>query len=217
MTEQLIRRADALRQITAEGIEGVLTPAGFDRQGKLSWVRQAAELHHVIAVLARRGMYDIQWGIVSPETVPYLWGTAARLGDVGQAIVSGTPGSIHHPPACQSFRLAPTVSEATVRTIVTGVATDLSRVERRLREFSTRLDVRRYLLLNRDPKDRRDFVVPANLPLKLFTAASLALVDADPAACDLVADAERHMAKFRDELTIVRLQRLRQGSEELCG
>lgn len=217
MTDQALSRNVALRKIIAEGIEAALVPAGFESTGKLAWLRRTPELQHVIALLSRRGMYDLQWGVVSPEAAPFLWGEPAREGDVGAAVMSGTPGSIHHPAPCQSFRLDAMVPADDVERIVTGLSSDLRPVEKRLRVFSTRRDVRSYLLLNRDPKDRRDFVIPANLPLKLYTAATLAVIDGDPEACGLIADAEQSMAPYKGEVSIARLRRLRDGSAVLCG
>jgi hypothetical protein len=209
-------RAAALREIK-QGVEAALRPEGFEPAGQLAWLRRTPELHHVIALLARRGMYDVQWGIVSPEATHYLWGVDPLAGDVGQAIVSGTPSSIQHPAQCQSFRIEGSVSADAVRAIVAGLSTDLGLVEIRLRSFTTRREVRDYLLLNREPKDRRDFVIPANLPLKLFTAATLAVIDADPGARDLVAETEQAMGRFKDDISSARLERLRAASAALCG
>ena len=61
--------------------------------------------------------------------------------------------------------------------IAEALRPDLRVTEERLREFQSRRDVREYLLLNRDRIDRRDFVIPANLPLKLFKASALAILD----------------------------------------
>lgn len=215
MIQQPLSRTTALRKIT-EGIDALLSPAGFEPHGRSSWVRCTAELQHVIALLARRGTYDVQWGVVSPEAVPYLWGTPPELGDVGGAVMSGTPGTIHHPPARQSFRLdAEGASVDAVDLIAGGLSSDLERVQRRILAFSTRKELRDYLMLNRDAKDRRDFILPANLPLKLFVAAVLALVDEDPAALGLAQEAERAMGRFTDELSVARLQRLREGCSRL--
>ncbi|HXH80274.1 hypothetical protein [Nocardioides sp.] len=209
MSEVDLSRAAALRKIEADGIESVLLPAGFERTSNRSWCRRTPELQHVIALLSRRGRFDVQWGVVSPEAVPVLWGTDFRDGDVGAALMSGTPGTIHHPPECQSFRLDAATSADDAEQVASGVAADLGRVEARLRAFSSRKEVRSYLLLNRDPTDRRDFVIPANLPLKLFSAATLAVIDSDPAAAELISEAEDAMAPFKDDLSVARLQRLR--------
>lgn len=217
MTNQALSRTVALRKIIAEGIEAALISVGFESKGRRAWLRRTPELQHVIALLSRRGMYDIQWGLVSPEAAPFLWGRPAQEGDVGAAVMSGTPGSIRHPAACQSFRLDAMVPADDIERIIVGLSADLRRVEERLRVFSTRRDVRAYLLLNRDPKDRRDFVIPANLPLKLYTAATLAVIDGDPEACELIADADQSMAPHRGEVSMARLRRLRAGSAELCG
>lgn len=213
MTEQTVRRAEALRRIVVDGIEAALLPAGFEAVGKLTWTRAAAELQHVIALLARRGMYDVQWGVVSPEAVPFLWGKPAEGGDVGEAVMSGTPSSIHHPPAGQSFRLDASVPAGAIPEISAALVEDLGRVERRLRAFSTRRELRAYLMDNRDPKDRRDFIIPANLPLKLFTATTLAVIDGDRVAHGLLADTEQAMARYKDEISVARLGRLKDAVE----
>lgn len=82
--------------------------------------------------------------------------------------------------------------------------------------FKTRREVWTYLLENRDPTDRRDFVVPADLPLKLLTAAAFAAVDGDRMACDLLPEAEQAMAKFRDSLTVRRIRRLQEAAYNVC-
>ena len=71
-SDQGLRQPEALRRIVADGIEAILGPAGFERCGKLAWVRDAGELQHVVALLVRRSMHDVQWGVVSPGAVPYL-------------------------------------------------------------------------------------------------------------------------------------------------
>jgi hypothetical protein len=208
MSDQLTRK-QALDRIKSDGVEPVLRAAGFARSGTLSWTRQTPELQHIIMLLGRRGLYDVQWGIASPEVVPIMWGREYRAGDVGDSIVSGTPGTIRHPPACQSFRLDDANDGSAVEQIATNIALDLEAVQARLADFGTRRELRAYLLQTRDQKDRRDFVIPAALPLKLMTAASLACVDHDPEASALATEAEAAMSRFRDELSLARLARLR--------
>lgn len=135
-------------------------------------------------------------------------GHEAPYGDVGFAIVSGTPGTIRHPAPGQSFELDDDNDAERVEAIAVALAQELRVVEQRLRAFRTRREVRDYLMVNRDRKDRRDFVIPANLELKLFTAASLAVIDGDPAACDLVVETEAEMASRRDRLSVARLARI---------
>ncbi|MDR6623610.1 hypothetical protein [Sinomonas atrocyanea] len=216
MSSPELRRVEALRRIVDNGIESVLLGADFKACGKLSWIRQAGELQHVFALLGRRGTYDVQWGIVSPEAVPFLWGRPIKQGEVGDAIMSGTPGSIYHPPACQSFRLEASVPLDLVSRISANLEVDTRRVEQRLSAFSTRRDLRAYLMANRDLKDRRDFIIPGNLPLKLFTATTLAIIDGDRVACDLLGETEQAMSRYKDEISVGRLNRLREGAKGLC-
>jgi hypothetical protein len=63
-----------------QGVVSVLAPAGFAPVGTTSWVRQEAELQHVVALLTRHGRTTVQWGIVSSEAAPILWATRHRTG-----------------------------------------------------------------------------------------------------------------------------------------
>jgi hypothetical protein len=215
MSSQSLSRAAALRRIVSEGIDPVLVPAGFEPRGRQAWVCQMPELQHVIALESRYRTFDVQWGVVSPELVPFLWGTPGKEGDVAWSAMTGRPSGIHRPAACPGFRLDEQVPGEEVQRITAGLSEDLRRVEEYLRAFSTRRELRDYLMANRDPIDRRGFVVPANLPLKLFTAAALAVVDGDPDAPGLVADTEQAMAPFKGEITRARLSRLKAGAERL--
>jgi hypothetical protein len=128
--------------------------------------------------------------------------------------VSGTPGTIRHPARAQSFDRT-TLAADTV-SIVAGVREDLGVVESWMRPFRSREAIRDYLLENRDHTDHRAFVIPSKLPLKLFTAAALAVVDRNAAACDLVGEAEVALAPFTGEITSGRLTRLRLMAGQLC-
>jgi hypothetical protein len=216
MESQPLGRNMALRKILSGGIDPVLVPAGFRPGGRRAWLRQTSELQHVIALESRYGGFGVQWGVVSPEAVPYLWGTPAEEGDVAWSAMTGRPSGVHRPAACEWFRLEEPVPVEEVQRITVGLAADLRRVEEYLRPFSTRRDLRGYLLANRDPKDRRGFVVPMNLPLKLFTAAALAVVDRDQRACGLITETVEALAPFKDDFTRARLDRLRAGAVGLC-
>lgn len=207
MTE-LLSRPRALSRIISVGIESVLADANFDRANKLTWVRNGPELNHVVALLVRRESYDLQWGIVSPEAVWFFWGRRPTSSDVGEAIVTGTPGTIRHPPSCQSFQLMAETSATHVEEIASCLKRDVEVVEAHLRRFQTRRELRSHLMQNRDAKDHRDFVIPMHLPLKLFTAAVLAVLDHDPEAINLAHDAETALSRHHGELTKERLRRL---------
>jgi hypothetical protein len=97
LSHSSLNRREALHTILERGVQRVLAPAGFERAEKMSWVRRESQLSHVVSLLARRGMYDVQWGVVSVEIVPILWGSEGVGRDVGLAAMSGTPGSIRHP------------------------------------------------------------------------------------------------------------------------
>lgn len=156
-----------------------------------------------------------QWGLICPDVVEVMLGTPHRPFDVGQAIVSGTPSTIRHPARAQSFDS--TILAADTASIVAGVREDLAVVGAWMRPFRSRADIRGYLLENRDHTDRRAFVIPAKLPLKLFTAAALAIADREPIGCDLLKEAEAALAPFKGDITTGRLTRLRLMAAGLCG
>jgi hypothetical protein len=160
-------------------------------------------------------MYDIQWGVVSPEAVPIMWGRDAIPGDVGDAVMSGTPRSIRGLTATKAFRLAELTDEHSITELVTELTADMHAVEHRLREFQTRRDLREYLLQNRDRKDHRDFVIPMNLPLKLIVAAILAVIDCDPELDNLISETEVAMIPYQGGISAQRMQRLR-AAADLC-
>ena len=213
----VISEALAIRRVEADAFDAVLGPQGFSRVArKHTWVRGTLELFHVVSILHRRRQYDVQWGVVSPEAAELLWGKPADPTDVGQSSMSGTPGSIRHPALGQSW----TLDEGTdggLQRIIEAVRADLQVVAERLKAFERRRDLVTYLLQNRDRIDQRDFVIPANLPLKLVTATALALADHDKQACDLLPDVDREMARFQDKLSTERLTRVRQAARALCN
>jgi hypothetical protein len=112
------------------------------------------------------------------------------------------------------FELPADDDVAGIARAVAGVAVEMRGVEQHLRRFRTRRQVRDHLLANREPTDRRDFVIPSKLPLKLFTAAALAVIDQDPSAKGLVAEATDALSRYKDKLTSGRLDRL---SSALAG
>jgi hypothetical protein len=144
-----------------------------------------------------------------------MWGLPYVPFDVGLAIVGGTPSTIQHPARAQSFDAATLAADSA--SIVAGVREDLAVVADWMPPFTTRARIRSYLLENRDRTDRRAFVIPAKLPLKLFTAAALAVADGDPAACDLLRQAEVELAPFKGAVTSARIARLRLMAADLCG
>ena len=64
-------------------------------------------------------------------------------------------------------------------------------------------------MLNRDRKDPRGFIFPVNLPVKVYVAAALAVVDRSPEAHALLDEAATEFARFDDEINNGRLARLR--------
>jgi hypothetical protein len=131
-------------------------------------------------------------------------------------VMSGTPGNIRHPAPGQSWTLDK-ATEGQLQSIIEAVRADLQVVAERLKPFERRRDLITYLLQNRDRIDRRDFLIPANLPLKLVTATALALADRDNQACELLPEVDREMERYHDKLSLERLSRLHQAANALCN
>jgi hypothetical protein len=198
-----------LRVVVDIGVEAVLLPARFERaRSKLLWRRATDQLDHVIEIRKTRGSYGVQWGVVSPELIWFLWGNEGA-GDVSDAAMTGTLASVRRPARPQLFQLT---EHSDAELIAARLAEDMGAVEHLLEPFKTRAGLRRYLLENRDPTDRRGFVVPAKLPLKLYVAAALAVVDQAPEATGLVAEATEALSRFDGDITAGRLARLREAA-----
>jgi len=160
---------------------------------------------HQIAITARHEHYTAQWGVFVAELVPILYDVAADEADVSQAAVTGALSAVKYPSITTSLSSPESMA-----------ALDVERVQEEVTEwaswmagFDTRAAIREYLLQNRDATDRREFVVPAKLPLKLLTAAALAVADGDEGAEALVEEAAVALARFDGPTTAGRLQRLR--------
>jgi hypothetical protein len=180
----------------------------------MNWVRRESELSHVINLSAPRGNYFVQWGVLAAGSAPIVWGRGDYDGDVGDALMSGTPSTIRHPAACAGFSLKDVNDAEDIDRTATALAVDMQRVEERLRSFRTRRELRMYLMANKERTDRRDFVVPSSLGLKLFFAATLAVLDRDSEANVLAAAALREMSSD-GELGRGRRSRLQAAAETI--
>lgn len=211
MSTETLSRSNALRRIIQGAVTPYLVPLGFVADGSRSWVRRTSELGHVIALTSRYHRFHVQWSVVSPEASPVLygsWSEGARTYDVAASVVTGTPSSLRHPASCPSFKLDPEVDTSVVDDVIENLPADILLCSDWLEPLQTRRDVWTYLLSNRDEKDRRGFIVPTNLPLKLFTAATLAALDNAPEAAGLEAEARAALADLTDEINTSQLQRL---------
>jgi hypothetical protein len=135
---EVLSRPQALKQIIRAGVEPPLLAAGFERAGKTSWVRHCQELDHMVGLPAYYDRRHIQWGIVCPEAVAFLWDKPPRIVDVGWSVVTGTPGRVGRPAACGSFHLDEENSLERIEALAAAVAADMLEVEERMRPFSTR-------------------------------------------------------------------------------
>lgn len=211
MTTETLSRSRALRRIIRDAVTPNLVPLGFVADGTRSWVRRTSELGQVIALTSRNHSYRVQWGVVSPEASSILygsWAAGVRQFDVAASVMTGSPSGLRQPASCPYFRLDPEVAPAVIDDVIESLPADLVSTADWLEPLQTRQDLRTYLLSNRDDKDRRGFLVPTNLPLKLFTAATLAALDGDPEAARLEVEARAAMAPWTGEATASRLVRL---------
>jgi hypothetical protein len=206
-----------MKRIAAIGLRDALSPFGFEPGKGLSWLRDTSELRHVIALVPSRGNHVVQWGVVSSEIVPLLWAEPVDDRGVAASAMTGGSSAIHQPPACPGFSLDAQVARHDIDEFGAALATDALRFEAWVHDFTTRRELRDYLLENRDDSDPRGFLIPSGLPLKLFTAAALAVIDRDPAACALIPEAEQALSIYRgDKATAARIRRLNEAATGLC-
>ena len=211
MLAETFPRSGALRRIIRGAVTPSLVPRGFALDGSRSWLRRTGELGHVIALTSRYGLFRVQWGVVCPEATPVLhgpWAATARTFDVAASVLTGTSDGLHRPSSCPPFRLDQEVASAVIDDVVAALPADLNYCADWLEPLRTRQDLRRFLLSSRDETDRRGFIVPANLPLKLFTAATLAVLDGHVEAKNLIDEAVLALSSSQGEITRSRLERL---------
>jgi hypothetical protein len=207
-----------VKRIADIGLRDSLSPFGFEAGKAVSWLRNTGELLHVIALVPSYGSRVVQWGVVSAEIVPMLWAEPIDDRSVAASAMTGVPSDIHHPPACSGFSLDAQVTQDQIEELGAALATDALRFEAWVRDFTTRRELRDYLLENRDVSDPRGFLIPSGLSLKLFTAAALAVADRDPAACGLIVETEQAMSVYRgDKATAARMRRLNEAAKDLCS
>lgn len=96
------------------------------------------------------------------------------------------------------------------------LTSDLAQVAKRLEEFTSRRGLSTYLIQNRDPVDHRDFAAPAVLEFKLAAAAALALAGGDPEGCQLFAEAEPALRRYKDKGHRDQVGRLRAAADKIC-
>lgn len=151
-----------------------LAKCGFHRLGRSSvWVRDVSELRHLLRFEVRRATVSVQWGVLSEAVLPALWDQLppGATDDVAFSAMTGwlngVPGTV-----CPVA-----VDLGGADEPLLALSDDLATAGDWLAQFSVRLDLVHYLLAEDEPKDRRGFLIPTSLPLKLTTCAFL--LDAD--------------------------------------
>jgi len=199
---------DALTRVAAEAFEAVLVPAGYQRtRRRLTWSRALDGVTIVVSAPWNRNRYDPQWGVHSPEAARVLHDVESDPSDISQCFMLSRPEMIRRPAKVPSFEPEQLVG-ALIDQTIEGLRDDITVTAERLAAFQSRRDVWQYLNENREPKDRRDFLIPMNLPLKLLTITVLAALDRDPLVSELHAATRVALAPFLGKVTDERLGRL---------
>lgn len=173
-------------------ISQVLEADGFVRIRRSSaWMRQEAELRHLWKFETRSGRVRVQWGVLSEVALPKLWlnPPADAAERVEYSAMAGWLANMPGEPRPLG-----------ARGVDAGLAEQASAGTAWLCRFSRRADLVDYLLEVDDAKDRRGFIIPANLPLKLLTCAFLLDADDSPDAGALAERALEHLGQQRDPL-----------------
>lgn len=180
--------AASLRVVVRDGLAAPLAPLGFvTNRSRRKWVRDTGELVHLVFLEKAHGLYYLQWGIVSSELAELIWDVPYRTFDIGQAIVTGTPKDIRFPASASRF--SDLELERSPNDIAHRVREDVEVVTKWLEPLGSRKALRDFLLISRERSDSR-LLIPSALGLKLIVAAGLALVDGDPAGCELLLEAQ---------------------------
>lgn len=194
-----------------------LADRGFSRAGRSSvWFRDATELRHLVKINVSRGKVMVQWGVLSEAVLFALWDKLPpnAADDVAYSAMTGwlrgVPGTTC--PVAIDLPDASTQSDGALQ----SVSNDLATAADWLTQFDRRHDLVRYLLAVEEPKDRRGFLVPANLPLKLATCAFLLDADKSPNAADTASRALAAQQGLRSLDTLVQ-HRLRHLREIVAG
>jgi hypothetical protein len=214
-----LSRNPELRTIIADGIEAALLPAGFAPTGRRwTWARPAKELTHLIGVLTKVASrsYTVQWSIGCPPAAAILWGEGDAR-DISFNVMAGLPSGIVRGALGDGWTLSGSTTPNEALEIAAAAKADLRVVAARLYRLQTRRELWNYLLENREPVDRRDFLFPAMLPFKLVTAAALALAGYDREGCDLLPEVMNAWSKVRDRPTRERLARLEAAAKSVCA
>lgn len=195
--------AALVRDALAPALEG----SGFHRVGRSScWTRKTPELTHLVAFETRSGTVRTHWGVSCAEVMADLWPQvpSGAEHDPAYSVMTGWLDRV--PGATASLVIEPSDAEG-----VASLARDLRRAAMWLARFERRHELVAYLLEVRDDKDRRGFVVPANLPLKLTCCAFLLAADGSGEAADLAAGALARMSPVtsRDQVSSHRRKRLK--------
>jgi hypothetical protein len=168
--------AGVVREWLAPSLEG----AGFRRKGRSgTWLRQANTLVHIVNFEQRAERLLTQWGVLDPALIPMLWPEqpADASERVAYSFMTGwlerLPGTALQTPPLQGGPELQLIRE------------DLRVAARWLSTFAQRRAACEYLLAEQKPTDRRGFIVPSMLPLKLTTCAFLSAVSGESSAAAL--------------------------------
>jgi hypothetical protein len=155
-----------------------LDEAGFSRLGRSSvWRREPGDLVHLLQFQVRAARLRVQWGVLSLDVLDALWPDLppSAGSDVAYSVMTGWLTSIPGTTSPVDVEMPAATSEKEAR--LAPLSQDLRVAASWLRSFQRRPDVVDYLLAVQDPKDRRGFLVPSNLPLKLASCAFLLHAD----------------------------------------
>jgi hypothetical protein len=145
-----------------------------------------------------------------------MWGDGDPR-DISYNIMAGLPSDVLRATLGNGWSFTEATTNPEVLDIVNAIKSDLIAIAKWLERFDTRRGLWSYLLANRDPVDHREFTVPALLPMKLATAAALALSGNDQDGCALMPEVRSAMKGFRDKQSKERLQRLEQAAAAVCA
>jgi hypothetical protein len=177
-----------------------LADNAFARAGRSSvWRRETEQLVHLVRLEVSRGAALIQWGVMSEVLIDSLWCESPdkALWDVGYSAMTGWLSGIPGTALPVAVPIAEQVGEA--ESTLHALSDDVSIAAAWLAGFVRRSDLVSFLMAVDAPKDRRGFLIPTNLPLKLTTCAFLLAADNSASAMAMAKRALNELRPLIDE------------------
>jgi hypothetical protein len=193
----------------SDAMDGPLSPFGFARVDRRQvWMRSVGDLAHAVSLEWSRGSWGVRWDVVHPSVGELLHGKHIEPHDVAYSgFITGWAQPSLGPDVIAHFK--PADVQDNNASLMDGVGRGAAQVAGWTNDFATARSIIEYLIQDPGQKlvDPR-VVIPVNWPLRLYTAAALAVVEGESDGTDLADRAAETLAA-----TDPRIDRLRRAQK----